>query len=430
MSKRRVILVILLAIVIVVAGFAAYITSPSWFPRSTSLAISPASSKAKPGEVMVLVATVMSGSNEIAGGTVTWTASSGTLDKTTGSSVLFTAPGVTGSVSVTITASFSGVGVYQSSSSTALVTVVNGTSGGGNSTTTTGTETFTTTTTSTTSQAASILPYLYTITFQKATMTNLKLIGPVTLNNTQVTMLTSDVADMSGFTLSRIGLNATDMTVSGLVLYTTYLKLNSASGGTSTVINGSQTINTGPTSSVAYGAATFYVARMEGSGANATGLASFGQYTGGSEPYIPNLITSPNVAISHVYTIEGPETWGVLVNESSEIEMGEVSIQQFSFVHPIAYSLNRQSNTYTSTNLWMLKASSATGYNVTAYMIYFQATALGEITVTATGGDLIRNEIPFGYNAGTGVDVTNLSVHAICFNAGSMTLGNFVVSIG
>jgi hypothetical protein len=429
MSKRRIILVILLAVVIVVAGFAAYITSPSWFPRGTSLSISPANSTAKPGEVMVLVATVRSGSSEIAGGTVTWTTSSGTLDKTTGSSVLFTAPGVIGSVSVTITASFSGVGVYQASSSTAQVTVVNGTSGGGTTTTTTGTGT-TTTTSTTSSQAASILPYLYTITFQKATMTNLKLVGPVMMNNTQVTMLTSDRADLSGFTLSRIGLNATEISVSGLVLYTTYLKLNPASGGASTVINGSQTVNTGPTSSAAFGTATLYVARMEGSGANATGLASYGQYTGGSEPYVPNLITSPNVAISHVYTIEGPETWGVLANESSEIEMGEVNIQQFSFVHPIAYTLNRQSNTYTSTNLWMLKASSATGYNVTAYMIYFQATALGEITVTATGGDLIRNEIPFGYNAGVGVDVTNLSVHAICFNADSMTLGNFVVSIG
>jgi hypothetical protein len=425
MSRKRILLVILLAVLIIVAGFAVYITSPSWFPRGTSLEISPANSSAKPGDVMVLVATVMSGSTEITGGTVTWTTSMGTLDKSTGSSVLFTAPSVGVTTAVTITASFSGIGVYQASSATANVNVIGSTTG----TTTTTTTSGLTTTTTTTTQTTSILPDLYTMTFQSATMTNLKFLGPVTMNGTQVTMVTGDEAEMFGYTLNHLGLNAAEMSVDGLVLYTTYISLSPSGGGAATVINGSQTVNTGPTSSAAFGNGTFYVARMEGSSANATGLISYGQYIGGNEPYVPNLITSPLTTLSNTYAIQGPVTWGHLINTSSSISIGQVVIQQFSFEHPSEYSLDRQTKTFTSTNLWLLKSSTATAINVTAYMIYFKCTALGAITVVSTGQDLMRNVIPLGYSVGSGLGVNDLAVHAVYFSATTMALGSFVLSI-
>jgi len=577
-------------------------TSPSWFPRSTTLVISPSNYAIQSGVELALTGTVKYGTAEVSGGTITWKVTAGSLDKAMGPTVVFTAPSVTSNESITVSASFSGTGVYQPSSATAHLTVslakpketvltvspmmfelhggstlglnaslspsaapsqlitwslspvdtgsLSSTTGTsvtftastvtqntsvtitasfpgnaqyassransngsilapqvalkkstvvsvlpssfslqsagsqtltatvkdiagkvlpklvvawtvvpanvGSLSNTTGTSvTYTapavqqnTTVTVTASFAGnstylgssgnsigvvtppSMLPYLYTLTFSSATMTNLRFSGPIIMNGTSVTLTTSDKVDMSGFRLNRLGLNATEMSVSGFVLYTTYLKLSSTSGGAATVINGTQTVNTGPTASATFGNATFYVVRMEGNSANATGLTSTGSYIGGSEPYVPDLITAPSCSISHVYTIEGPETWGSLVDESSEINMGEISLQQFSFVHPIVYSLNRQTNTYSSTNLWLMKASSATALNVTAYMIYFQATALGTITVTATGGELIRNVIPYGYNAGAEVSLTDLSVHAVSFDADSMTLGSFVVSIG
>jgi hypothetical protein len=420
MSKKRLLLVILLIILIAVAGFFVYVTSPTWLPQGTTIQISPAQGAAKSGENMVFIATVKAGSTEVAGGTITWSVTVGSLNKNTGTTIVFTAPSVATNTSVTISASFSGIGVYQASSGTVRVMVYNKTSPGGGQTTTT------TTTTQTTTQASPILPYLYTLSFEGASMTNLKFLGPVVMNGTDVTMITADRSDMTGFKLSHFGLSASEMIMNSMILYTTNLKLLS-SGGTLMVINGSETINSGP-SSATFGNSTLYLARMEASTAQINGVTALGEQVGGSEPYVPSILSAPSVAMTNTYSVTGPVTYGALISKATNITVGELQIQQFSFAHPSAYTLDRITKTYTSTDTWLLKASSATATNVVAYLVYFKVTAMG-IDLTAVGGDNMIDIIPGGLNVGGSFTSGSTVVQPVYLQAGSMSLNDLVLSI-
>jgi hypothetical protein len=100
-----------------------YITSPSWLPRSTTLAVSPSNYATQSGVAVALTATVKYGSAQVSGGTISWQATGGSLNQNTGTTVIFTAPTVTSNQTYTITVSFGGTGVYQASSATAHVTV-------------------------------------------------------------------------------------------------------------------------------------------------------------------------------------------------------------------------------------------------------------------------------------------------------------------
>ena len=122
MHRRRLLLVLVVIAIIAVAAVVAY-TSPSWLPRSTTLTVSPSSYSMVAGQEMVLTASVYYGSAPVSGGTITWQVAGGSLNRNTGTTVVFTAPSLTGNQTFMITASFGGMGVYQPSSSHSMVTV-------------------------------------------------------------------------------------------------------------------------------------------------------------------------------------------------------------------------------------------------------------------------------------------------------------------
>ncbi len=406
MRKRRLLLVILILVIAIGAGFGLYVTSPSWLPRGTTLDISPSECVAESGSNIAFTAKVKSGSTEVAGGTITWAVTGGSLDRTTGSTVIFTAPSVTGNQSVTITASFGGIGVYQSTSATAHVTV----SPVGSP------------------EAKVALQNLYTVTFESATMTNVKFTGPITMNGTSVTMVTCDTADIVGFKLSRFGLTAFDMDAKGLKVYITYLKAYSPSLNGTIEIRGDEKVNIGPTSSATFDNVTLYAVRMEAASAHLTDVTLVGENIGGSEPYVPSILKSPSVQMSKTFYIYGPVTYGALTKKAMNVTIGELGTQQFSLEQPIAYSLNRPLKDYSSTNRWLLQASSATLTKLQTYVIYFHVTAMG-YSIFATGDDNVYDVIPGGYNTGDSFTSGDTAVHIVYLSADGLSLNDLVLSI-
>ena len=421
MSRKKLLVIVIAAILVVGVGAGVYITSPGWMPQGTSLSISPGTATANAGDNLAFSASIKAGSISVSGGSITWAVTGGVLDKTSGTTVIFTAPTSDTDTSVTITASFGGVGVYQSSSATAKVTV-HGT--GGSTTTTTTTKTTTSTTSSTNA------PSPYTMKFSTGSMTNVKLTGPIIMNGTSVTMLTATTANMVGFTLSHFGLTAQSMNVGGLSLYLTSMTGTSSALGGTLAITGTQHISQGPVSSASLTNFTMSVLRMEGTNATFTGMISIAQQVGGSEPYIPSVITAPSVSMTKTYYIGGPVTWGALTGAASNITTGRIDLPQFSFQVPMTYTLDRHARTFTADYGWTMTATSATALNVRAFTVYFQVTGGEMVQVTATGSDNVYNMIPFGLNQGGSFSGWYATVQPVYFSASQLTLGGFVLSVG
>ena len=113
----------LAALVIAILVVAASATSPSWLPRGTTLRISPSGYAVESGASLAFTASLESGGTSISSAAIRWSVTDGSLDRTSGPNVMFTAPVVSGSESVTVAASFTGEGVYQPSKATAELTV-------------------------------------------------------------------------------------------------------------------------------------------------------------------------------------------------------------------------------------------------------------------------------------------------------------------
>jgi len=120
MSKRRILLIALSVIVVVLLIAGAFLTGLIVIPRPTTLTISPSKFLLGPGESIMLKAILQSDSFILSGKTITWSASEGSLDKTTGEAVMYTAPIVAENTSVTIIASFAGDRNYLGSSASAI----------------------------------------------------------------------------------------------------------------------------------------------------------------------------------------------------------------------------------------------------------------------------------------------------------------------
>jgi hypothetical protein len=371
----------------------------------TTVVLSPSSFSLESNGTQVLNASVQDSHGNVLAGTVTWAlnpASTGSLSSTSGASVTYTAPAVQQNTTVTIIAAFAGDDTYLGSRGSSAGTVT----------------------------PPSILSYTYIMKFDNATMTNVQVNGPIMMNGTSVALLKAESADMFGWNLSHFGLTASEMDVDDLAVYVTYVKGYCPELGGALGITGGQSINLGPVASATFSNTTFYVVRMEGDSANLTSMAAVSENVGGSEPYVPSIITAPSAAMTHLYSITGPTTWGALTGLVSNITTGRIDLSQFAIKHPIAYSLDRQGNTYTATEEWSLTASSATGLNVSAFVVYFQVTGGEMVVVTATGEDNIFNMIPFGLNTGGSFTALDATVEPVYFAAQQLTLGSFVLSIG
>jgi hypothetical protein len=196
--------------------------------------------------------------------------------------VTYTAPAVQQNSTVTIIAAFAGDDTYLGSRGSSAGTVT----------------------------PPSILSYTYMMKFDNATMTNVMLNGPIIMNGTSVALLKVESADMFGWNLSHFGLTASEMDVDDLALYVTYVSGYCPQLGGALGVTGGQNINLGPVVSATFSNTTFYVVRMEGDSANLTAMAAVSENVGGSEPYVPSIITAPSAAMIHLYSIIGSTTWG------------------------------------------------------------------------------------------------------------------------
>jgi len=372
--------------------------------NSTVLEVTPSTFSVGPGGSIELTAEVEVGETPLTNPVVTWSLAPtnvGSLSSTTGYVVTYSAPTVQQNTTVTITASFAGDASDLPSSGVSRGVVT----------------------------PPSMAQYLYTLSFSSAVMTRLSLTGPIILNGTSVTLVTAESANLSQINLTRFGLTASTMYVDDLTLYSTYINGTSPGLGGALSIKGGQTINIGPKDTVTFGSATIGVLRMEGDSANLTGMACEGENVGGSEPYIPSVITAPTVSMSNKYSITGPTTWQSEVNMVSNLTTGRIDLPQFQLLHPVSFTFDRHAKVFNATEVWSLSASSATAIKVSAFIVYFRVTGGEMVTIIATGSDNPNNLIPFGLNTGGGFQGLDITVAPVYFSASQLGLGSFVISI-
>jgi hypothetical protein len=266
------------------------------------------------------------------------------------------------------------------------------------------------------------------MTFDSGTMTNAKLTGPITMNGTGVTMITSDAADMRGFNLSRIGLTTSDLAMSGLAIYAVNITAYSPELGKTIQVGGGDQVSLGPYTTITFKNATMQIVRMSADSANLTAIEVTGEYVGGAEPYIPTIISAPSVTMTNGYSLLGPVTYDGLQNRVHNFTMGTCVVTQLSLTHPISYSLDRGHNTFTSVDKWAVTAYNATMTNLGKdYLQYVAFNAYGILVVTLTGED--DPSLESGYNVGYGGTVMDASMHIVYAQMEGMTLRNLLVGI-
>jgi len=115
-SRKLMLSVALTIVVVVVIIGVALFTGLIIIPRATQLIVSPSSFVVESGGSIMFSARLQSDTFMLSGKPITWSASEGSLDRTIGETVVYTAPIVTENTTVTITASFAGDRSYYGSS--------------------------------------------------------------------------------------------------------------------------------------------------------------------------------------------------------------------------------------------------------------------------------------------------------------------------
>ena len=210
---------------------------------------------------------------------------------------------------------------------------------------------------------------LYIVRFNGGLMTNITFQGPIIVDGMSVTNVTCDLAHMSGFSLGHLGINSSIFDLSGMKLYVTYFSAFSPDSNSTIETAGEHGVGLGPVASASFMNATMNVVRMTGTSVNLTRVTVAGEGADGNEPYLPSILGAQLITLSSVREITGPLPYGVMGDPVSNISTGVFGVYQFSFVHPTAYSLDRVSRGYNSTNRWLLAAPRAVGSNVTTIRV-------------------------------------------------------------
>jgi len=123
MNRRTSLIMATLIVAIVVAAVGSFMFSFKTPTKGTYIEVSPAGIAVESGNGVSFVAALFSGGTELMGMTISWSVTQGHLNATSGTTVTFTAPNVTASTTVNVTASFAGQGAFQPNSTTVAVTV-------------------------------------------------------------------------------------------------------------------------------------------------------------------------------------------------------------------------------------------------------------------------------------------------------------------
>ena len=164
-------------------------------------------------------------------------------------SVIYTAPAVQANNTVTITASFASDESYlrSSYSSTGMIT------------------------------PAFALSDLYEMTFNAAVMTNVTFRGPFLVDGMNVTNVRCNLADVTGFTLSHLGLNSSTFVMSNMKLHVTYFKAYSSDSNSTFQVMDGQEVNLAASESANLTNGVAYIIRFSATSANLTQMEAVGE---------------------------------------------------------------------------------------------------------------------------------------------------------
>ncbi|MEM2262249.1 MAG: hypothetical protein QXK24_07345 [Ignisphaera sp.] len=275
---------------------------------------------------------------------------------------------------------------------------------------------------------APIAEYAYILGFGKAVLKNIKIEGPLTMFGTSVTKISGEIVEVTGLTLQPMGLKSEAATFKTFEIYTIELVGQSPELGKKLEVSGDTQISmTRDTLTLEEGHMKIVYATADS--VELVKPEFTGKYVGGEEPYIPVIVTAHQAILKEGYLLEGPKSYEELSNKVNKLTAGKVEAQDFTFIYPSTYSLNRMSNEYSYTGVWRLSASKLTGQKILVYLIYFEAK-YGGIAVKGSGEETASQIIPHGFNAGyESPPLPDAGMHAVHFTANNLGLEKLVLQI-
>ncbi|MEM2704761.1 MAG: hypothetical protein QXR45_16570 [Candidatus Bathyarchaeia archaeon] len=369
----------------------------------TVLTVSPENFKINVGERIVLTATLKDNvDNILTDKILTWKLEGpGRLSSTTGTSIEYIAPEeVSEEVEVKIIISFAGDEKYGMSSTIVIGKVV---------------------------PTAIVVEEEYAMTFDRAQVKNLRIEGPLTLAGRSVVRITADVIDFVNFNVTRVGMSAESVGITSVEIYATILKAYSPELGKTIEVTGEEKVSLGPYDTISLEKATIRFIQASAKSGYLVKVKVIGEYVGGSEPYIPVLVHSPNVELSEGYALLGPYSYSVLKNAVLSFKVGKGVITNLALIHPVQYSLDRESNKVYFVSKWAATASKASLENAFSYCIYLTFNAYGVMKMTFTGED--NPEMFHGANVGYGGTVTDASIHVVYAEISKLSVEDFTLKI-
>jgi hypothetical protein len=419
------VLVSLVLIALIIVAGVSLLYLPMILPKTTSLTISPLTFALSQGESMALTATPKSNRVTLTGASTTWAASIGTFDRASGSVVIYTAPEVPKSKTVSITASFPGERPYRPSRATITGTVMPreaaGFPGGeqymGSGVQVAGTV-----------APSSIKEFSYELRFEKLTVNNAELKGPVVMLGSKIIEITGGQASVTKLTLNPLGLTVSGASFENMRMYVIHLKAFSPELGKELELVGDrETKMSMSTLTLERGTAT--VIYIAGASVGLTKPELVGKNVGGDEPYTPVIATAHKAILDQGYSVLGPTTYEKLVNRVNNLLCGRIMANDFTFACPLNYSLDRQTKETSYKTKWTMSASELTGQNPSIFFVYF-ATTYGGIVMKGTGDQSASTIIPHGFSAGwKSPPLPDPQVHAVYFTADQLALKNLVIQI-
>ena len=371
--------------------------------KTTILTVKPSSFTLKPGEEITITAVLQdSEGNTLTGKPITWSLDGpGKLSSTSGASITYIAPEkIEEKITVKITATFAGDEEYigSTASSEGQITPV-----------------------------SVIVSEEYLLSFDEGSLNNVKIDGPLTIDDKKVIRLTADSIETKNINLSRIGLSASNAEMSNVEIYATSINAILSDSGQTLKISSEESISPITYPSVSLKNAEIQVVKLTAQKVELKDIKVVSEYVGGAEPYVPSIIYSPKISITEGYELTGPETYNGLKNAVQLMTMGKLEATDLVLAHPSEYHLEREKNTFTSVDKWMARASVATFTNVKGYVIFITFNAYGAMIVTLSGED--NPNLPYSANKGTSGIVYDGSVHLVYAEIGSMTAENFILEI-
>ncbi|MCS7135195.1 MAG: hypothetical protein NZ893_02025 [Candidatus Aenigmarchaeota archaeon] len=369
--------------------------------KSTTLTIEPTMSTLRPSEKIVLSATLKdSEGNILPDKLLIWELEGpGDLSTRVGVSTTYTAPKeISERITVKVTVKFEGDEYYSSSNMIAIIEII--------------------------PVSVKLEEIVYVLTFDEMSLRKVRIEGPIKIHNIEVTKVIAENVDIKGFNLSRIGLSSSTAEIPSVELYLTSLMAYSRELGKTLTIQGNEKVSyTYETLTLEKG--TIKLIRLSAEKTSLKEVKMIGEYIGGSEPYVPSIINTPEAELLEGYSFTA-SSYNELVEKVHLFTLGKGIVKDITIVHPITYHLDRVRNSYTFQSKWTARASNSTFINAQAYIIYINFKVLNLGPLIFTGEDM-----PYlmGMEKGYGGTITDGSIHVVYATLDQMFFEKIVIDI-